>query len=96
MDVIVSFFKKYLKSWTVDNKNTDALIGVIIYAGLELAVIFVLARTFTREVFGEWLIFYSLFFLVALPPRRQPGDLLGAWRLAGRPATSRGTQIEGN
>lgn len=46
----------------IKNSNFFSISGVIAYAAFEALVIFLLARSFTQEVFGEWVLFYSGFF----------------------------------
>jgi O-antigen/teichoic acid export membrane protein len=46
-----------------DRRNLDSFLGVSAYAGLEAATVFVLARALSPELFGQWMLFYTGFFL---------------------------------
>jgi len=64
MDILKlrNLIKKALN--THSKTNIYSFISVITYAVLEAVVILILARSYTPDLFGEWILFYTGFFLL--------------------------------
>jgi O-antigen/teichoic acid export membrane protein len=62
MDILKKNIEKL--NTVLNHQTFYSMLSFIVYAGLEAAIILILARTFTKEIMGEWLLFYTGFFML--------------------------------